>query len=101
VYCIVRKDIPTHQALVQVGHAAFHAGVEGPTKGIPSLIVLQVKNEAELLKAGEYLKSVGIKFEIFYEPDFGPMGYSALATHPLYEDDRHKLKKFQLWKEAK
>lgn len=95
VYGIVRKDLSEEQRLVQIGHAAWHAGQSFPdTEIIPSFITLECANEKELLEAAERLKRYGIEYEIFYEPDFGPQGYSALCTRALLTSKERKI----MWK---
>jgi hypothetical protein len=46
------------------------------------LIALSVKNEAGLIKVSELLEQQGIKFKMFYEPDYN-YGYTALCTEPV------------------
>jgi len=38
----------------------------------------------------------GIEFYVFYEPDFGPLGYTALCTEPLDDNDPRR-KYFRKW----
>jgi len=102
VYVLVREDIPVEQQLVQVSHAALEAGFrfQQPEK-TASLIVLSVPNEAGLKEAAERLARYDIDHHMFFEPDFGPMGYSALATRPLLEKkERHRMRKWPLYQPA-
>jgi len=46
------------------------------------LVALSVKNEDALKKVSDLLENQGIKFEMFYEPDFD-YGYTALCTEPV------------------
>jgi len=80
-YVLVREDISNLQKAVQIGHAALQAGFafDEPEK-TSSIVLLSVPNEAALSAAAERLFLHGIDHHMFYEPDFGPMGYSALAT---------------------
>lgn len=100
VYVLIRKDIPLEQQLVQVGHAAWEAGLafENPSRETASLIVLEVANREELLEAGKRLNRYGIEHKMFFEPDF-EMGHSALATRPVAEKkERFLFKKYPLYK---
>lgn len=83
-YVIVRKDLPRLQIAVQACHAALHAGFafEEPVD-VSNLILLTVPDLASLEYAAKRLDRYGVDHRMFYEPDFGPMGYSALATRPL------------------
>lgn len=97
-YVFVRKDISLAQQIVQSGHAALQAGFRfQEPQAISSLIILQVKDQAELAAAFEDLSERGIQVEPFYEPDFD-MGFSAFATEPLYTN-RHRgyLAHYPLW----
>ena len=53
------------------------------------LVALSVKNEAELIKVSELLENQGIKFKMFYEPDYN-YGYTALCTEPV-EFGKYKI----------
>jgi hypothetical protein len=83
-YVLVRKDIPAVQKAVQIGHAALEAGFafEAPAD-TSSIVLLQVEDEAALKDVATRLDRYGIDHRMFYEPDFGPMGHSALATRPI------------------
>lgn len=95
LYAIIRRDLSEEQKLVQLGHAAYHAGQEfKDTEIIPSFITLAIDNQEELLEASARLTRYGIKHTMFYEPDFGPMGYSALCTEPLTTSKQRKI----MWK---
>lgn len=83
-YVIVRKDLPMVQIVVQASHAAYQAGFafEEPLD-ISSVILLQVPDQAALEEAAKRLDRYNVEHRMFYEPDFGPMGFTALATRPL------------------
>ena len=83
-YVLVRDDIPPVQKAVQIAHAALHAGFafEEPAD-ISSIVLCSVPDEAALLAAAERLGRHGVDHRMFYEPDFGPMGHSALASRPI------------------
>lgn len=98
VYVLVRLDIPLHQQLVQASHAAFEAGLRwhSPDDEVASLIVLEVRDKAALLRAARKLTAKGVDHHIFFEPDFD-MGESALATRPLVGPARRPLSGYPLW----
>lgn len=103
VYILVRQDIPVEQAVVQAGHAAYHAGLtfDKPHQ-VPRMVVLSVPDEVALTTAAERLSAHGVHHELFHEPDFGPMGYSALATRPLSQGHERRLfKKYPLYRASK
>lgn len=92
VYGIIRSDISDEQKIVQLGHSCWHAGQSfNNTKIIPSFITLAVKDQEELLDAAERLNRYGIKFHMFYEPDFGPMGHSSICTEALSSAKHRKV----------
>jgi hypothetical protein len=96
VYVIVCSDLDFRQRVVQASHAALESGIhEEHCKEFPSgLIVLQVEDEKELIKAEEHLYKKGIKSKLFYE---NPMKrYTALATEALPSKKRHILRQYKL-----
>jgi hypothetical protein len=101
----VRTDLPLAQQLAQSNHGSLQAGLlAGQSRQYmqtPSIIILQVKNEAQLLKARAAIQEQGIVSEIFYEPD-SHLGYepsfTAFATLPITEDQRIHLRKYRLWR---
>jgi hypothetical protein len=98
VYVLIRTDIPLAQQLVQSNHAALQAGFDfKKPEAISRLIVLSVPSKTALLAAATQLEMCGIGHHLFFEPDF-EIGYSALATQPLYHrKDRDCLKKYPLY----
>jgi hypothetical protein len=84
VYFFVRKDIPAVQKAVQIGHAGWEAGnaFKAP-EDTCSVVLLQVENEDELKAVAARLDRHAVDHRMFYEPAFGPMGFSALATRPV------------------
>lgn len=99
-YIFIRTDIPFEQQLVQSSHAALEAGFEfdKPHK-TSSIIMLPAKNQADLHEIAQRLERYGIRHKMFYEPDFGPMGYSALATEPIKDiKTRRAMSKYKLYK---
>lgn len=98
-YVLVREDISPEQQMVQACHAALEAGFAFTAPAVTSsLIVLTVPNREALLEARDRLFRYGIATEMFFEPDW-EMGYSALATEPIFEKKkRFALKKYPLFK---
>ena len=96
IYTFVRKDLSSVQRIVQIGHACYEAGKRfRDSKGISSLILLSAENEEDLKDIADKISRRGIEFYMFYEPDFGPMGYSALCTEPIA--DRNLQNFFRRW----
>ena len=98
VYVLIRKDIPFAQQLVQVGHAAWEAGLsfDAPAE-VASLIVLEVADRSALEEASERLDRYGIGHKMFFEPDFD-MGHSAITTRPVHaKKERHLFRKYPLY----
>jgi hypothetical protein len=67
-----------------------------------SIILLEAKNEFQLLKAYAHINdTLGIECERFYEPDsnlgYEP-SYTAFATVPITAEQRHHFKKYRLFK---
>ena len=95
VYVIVRKDIPMEQQVVQVAHATLECGFKfnRPDK-VCHIVVLEVANSDELMKASEQLLFKDINYTMFYEPDYD-IGYSALATEP--STTKIKLKNIKMY----
>ncbi len=95
----VRRDIPITHQMVQAAHGALEAGKAFPvvTAEPSSLLVIGVKDVKELEKAREYLTGHGIESEIFFEPSWD-YGHTSFGTEPVFESQRHLLKRFQLWK---
>jgi hypothetical protein len=99
VYVLIRTDIALEQQLVQLGHAAWEAGMRwhSPEKRVCSLIALAIPNKKALERAARKLTALGIEHHMFHEPDFG-MGHSAIGTQPLIGDARQPLMGYPLWK---
>ena len=101
IYTFIRSNIPPEQRIVQIGHACYEAGKMFKDKlGISNLILLEAKNEKDLLNIAKKLDTRGIDFYIFHEPDDN-MGYSAICTRPVVsEKERSFFKKWDLYKEV-
>lgn len=105
-YTFIRQDLPLEQKIVQAAHATFEAGLKAGHTGIKfdettSLVLLEVHNEEQLLKAYQHVTTSGIDCALFYEPDDN-LGYSpshtAFATLPITQEHRHHFKKYRLFK---
>lgn len=97
IYTFIRKDLSPEQRIIQIGHACYEAGKKFRDEhGISSLVLLSAENEEDLKSIADQIGRRGIDFYMFYEPDFGPMGYSALCTEPI--SDRRLQNFFRRWK---
>lgn len=98
VYVMVREDIPVAQQLVQSNHAALEAGFRfAAPKDVAHLVMLSVPDQESLLQAAAHLEDCGVAHHVFYEPD-DDMGYSALATRPLFGCERKALRRYPLYR---
>lgn len=97
MYIFVRKDLTMPQQIVQASHAALEAGFvyDQPT-GSTHIVLIGVKNQAELIKVGNRLTSCNIDHQKFFEPDYDT-GYTAIATRPLFGAEREPLKRYSLY----
>ena len=86
------------QQIVQASHAALEAGFKfNKPEKTSNIVLFGVKNQQALIEASEYLTLHGIDYEMFYEPDI--TGFTAIATEPLFGDERTPLKRFKLLKD--
>jgi hypothetical protein len=91
----VRRDLPAAQVVVQ----SVHAAVEAARRFLPAdyphphLVVCRVAAERDLLAAADRLDRLGIRFELFREPDRAGEA-TALATEPLGSERRHALARY-------
>lgn len=85
--------------MAQACHGAYEAGkwLSDDRVTPDSMIVIGVKNQRELDKAQARLEAVGIKTQMFFEPDW-EYGNTAFGTEPIGEELRVHLKRYQLWK---
>ncbi len=98
MYIFVREDLTTPQKIVQASHAALEAGFAyNKPEGSTHIVLMGAKNQEELLKIRKRLGNCGIESQIFYEPDYNT-GYTAIATKPLYGEERLPLKKHSLFR---
>lgn len=102
IYTFIRKDLSPEQRIVQIGHACYEAGKKFQDNlGVSSLILLEAENEEDLKSISEKIDKKGISYYMFFEPDFGPMGYSALCTEPITERNlQNFFRQWRLYKQA-
>lgn len=101
IYTFIRQDLSPEQKIVQIGHACHEAGKRTQDKGLSSLVLLAAENEQDLKNISEELDMKGIDHYTFLEPDFGPMGYTAICTRPIFEKREQRLfGKWKLYKHA-
>jgi hypothetical protein len=86
--------------MAQACHGALEAGRKfaNPSDHTNSIIVIGCKNLYQLEKARAIIESNGIRTEMFWEPDFGPLGNTSFGTEPCTEEQRQHFSRFQLWK---
>lgn len=94
MYLFVREDLTPSQQIVQVAHATFEVGREHDVPS-PHYVLIGVKNRDELLRVSDWLSEINIDHKMFYEPDFDTKD-TAIATKPIYGDQRSQFKKFRL-----
>lgn len=98
MYIFIREDLSHAYQIVQAAHATHQAGIRfGGTETPTHFVLIGAKNEKALEKIAMELEINGIEFEMFYEPDYNT-GYTAIATKPLYGDQRKLFKKYNLYK---
>lgn len=96
-YCFLRKDLPGVVRAIQLGHACMELGkMLDSEEPIANLILFEVQNEQELVRASSWLEDVGVKFHMFHEPDYDT-GYTAIACEPLSGDQRVPFSGFKLF----
>lgn len=100
-YCFIRKDLEPHYQIIQAAHAtheiALRLGEEEKPQKTSHLILFEAKDEKHLLKIKEQLETKGIFNHIFHEPDHDT-GYTAIATAPIYGEDRKMFRKYKMFK---
>jgi hypothetical protein len=100
IYSIIRKDIPLADQIVQTAHSAFHAGNDfgtGVPNHIPSLVLLEIANQEELLALSAKLDAKNIEHFKFFEPDDN-LGYTSITTTTVNGDDRKPFSNLRLWR---
>ena len=97
MYVFVRTDMTSAQQIVQAAHVTYDAGQKFEKPEHPlHRILFGVKDEAELLKASTRIGIDNVDHCMFYEPDFDT-GYTAIATEPLYGEERNVMRKYNLY----
>jgi hypothetical protein len=82
-YIVCRRDMNASYQAVQSAHAAMEMGfrcTQVPASPV-HIVLLGISNQDELLKLSDKLQKAGVRFELFYEPDYNT-GYTALCTYP-------------------
>lgn len=103
IYSIIRKDIPLADQIVQTAHSAFHAGEGTQARrplldhDIPALVLLEVKNQEELIALSVKLDAHDIIHSMFFEPDDN-YEYTSITTEPVSGDQRKLFSNFRLWR---
>lgn len=96
-YVFVRTDLTAAQQIVQAAHATYEAGWKFEKPAHPlHLILFGVKDQDALLDASDRIGMRGVEHCMFYEPDFDT-GYTAIATQPLYGEEREVMRKYNLY----
>lgn len=95
-YLFIRRDLTGPQQIVQGAHAAACAGHKFGEHS--HLICFGIKSQDDLLKASQFLESKGIRYEMFYEPDYDT-GYTSICTEPLTGEQRKPMRRFSLLQE--
>lgn len=99
MYIFIRQDLTHPQQIVQAAHATHQAGIKfGDTELPTHFVLIGVKDQKQLQKTAMYLSQHGIEHEMFNEPDYDT-GYTAIATKPLYGEQRAPLRKYNILKE--
>lgn len=100
LYVFTRKDLTASQIAVQSIHSAFEMGREYSSHlKHPSVVLIRMKNEKDLLNAEQYLKGQGLDYRAFIEP-FYNHSLTSLSVSPVSNENRHLFKKFQLMKDT-
>lgn len=93
-YLFIRKDLTIPQQIVQSAHAAACAGYAFGEHS--HLICFGIDSQDDLIKAAQHLERHGIRFEMFFEPDY-QTGHTAICTEPLQGERRKPMKRFTLF----
>ena len=106
VYTFTRQDIFKEYQLVQSSHVAYKLGSVLDKDEDPDntyFTCIGVRNLEALMAVEKILQTFDFKYEIFNEPDLMnedyPTGqFTAIAVHPVDEEDRGVLLAFNLLK---
>lgn len=96
-YVLVRADLNATQQMVSVCHACRIAGSLYKRPDYAHLVLLAVKDDAELGAASIKITNAGIGCYLFIEPD-GDVGAAAICTEPVDMVNRRVFKGYPLWK---
>lgn len=72
------------------------ASIFGPSYGTPNLIVIGVPDVKALLRVRAKLEAAKIPHYNWEEPDYD-FGFTAIATAPLYDEQRKVLRNYRVW----
>lgn len=98
MYVIVRTDMELQNIIVQSAHAAYESGLAYKNHADrTSIIVLQVKSELYLRDVYNMLQRKNIQCTMYKEHSLG-LGYTAIGTEALTQEQRSVLKKYKLLK---
>ena len=95
IYVLLRKDLPNSQRVVQCSHAVFEVAQAHKLAQHPSMVVLGIRDEKNLLKEASRVKDLGLKPFAFTEPLFNNET-TAVAFLVSTEEERSVFKKYQL-----
>lgn len=98
IYVLVRKDLSPSQQAVQACHVAIEASRTflDPEEIHPHLVLLEISDKMTLSKVAIKLYlTTNIAYRVFLEEDIGNEP-TALATEPIYGEDRTIFKDFKL-----
>lgn len=98
IYIFVRTDLTPSQQIVQASHAALEMGnaIKNGIIGI-HMVLIDAGTQDKLKEISSFLHKKLIHHTIFWEPDFDT-GYTAIATEPLFGDQRIPMKRYKLHK---
>lgn len=100
-YFFTRQDIFKEYQLVQTAHVAMKLGAMMSKDEDPDntyFTCVGVRNLEALEAVQDILEKFGFKYEFFVEPDLNEGEVTAIAVHPINEDERGVLLAFNLLK---
>ena len=86
---------------MQTAHVAYKLGSMLADEADPDntyFTCVGVRNADALAAVQKILTQFGFKYEMFFEPDLNGGEYTAVAVHPINEDERDILLAFNLLK---
>lgn len=100
LYVFTRKDLTPSQIAVQSIHSSFEMGRHYcPSQEHPSVVLIKLKNEDELIKLENFLINNELKFKSFKEPYYGNK-ITSISLEPIHEEARQLFKKFKLMRDS-